>query len=108
MSSAMPDGVAATSLARRLTLLEEIKLPAPLPVTEVLLLRHRPEVRGNAVISGAVRIVPAFDSDIGVEEIPVDDPRMAKSYPGSLWRVAFTDAPALKHTLRLQIERNDP
>ena len=95
-------------LDRRLTLLDEVRLPAPLPVTEVLLLRHRPEICGNSVLSGTVRIVPAFDSMIGVEEIPVTDPRMAKNYPGSLWRVAFTDAPALKHTLRLQIERNDP
>ena len=91
-----------------LTLLDEVRLPVSLPVTEVLMLRHRPEIVGSSVVSGAIRIVPAFDAAIGVEEIPVDDPRMAKNYPGSLWRVAFTDAPALCHTLRLQIERNDP
>ena len=96
------------ALDRHLTLLDEIRLPAPLPVTEVLMLRHRPEIVGSAVVSGAIRIVPAFDSTIKVEEIPVDDPRMAKNYPGSLWRVTFTVPPASCHMLRLKIERNDP
>ena len=95
------------ALDKHMALLDEIVLPAPLPVTEGFLLRRRPEICENTVISGAIRIVPAFDAAIVVEEIPVDDPRMAKNYPGSLWRAAFTDAPALKHTLRFQIERND-
>ncbi len=95
------------SLERGLSLLDDIELPAPLPVTEVFLLRHRPEIVGSAVVSGKIRIDPGRAMVIGVEEIPVDDPRMAKNYPGSLWRAVFTVAPAQRHTLRFQIERND-
>ena len=86
-----------------LTLRDDIALSAPCAVTEVLLLRHKPGIAGAAVNSGAISIVPEAPMEIGIEEIPVVDPRMARSFPGSLWRVTFTAPPTAEHTIRLTI-----
>ena len=42
------------------------------------------------------------------EEIPVTDSRMARSFPGSLWRVMLTAAPAARHNVRFTVGRIDP
>jgi hypothetical protein len=36
---------------------------------------------------------------VEIEEIPVTDPRMARNYPGSLWRVTFGAKEAAQHRL---------
>ena len=69
------------------------------------MLRHRPATENNEVVSGGVRIIPETTVTINAEEIPVTDPRMARNYPGSLWRVTFTAAPAKDHLLTFRIER---
>lgn len=90
------------------TLRDEISLDRPEAVTEVFMLRRRPEIAGSAVLAGGFRISPAREMAIHTEEIPVEDPRMARSFPGALWRVTFTDAPAEAHDIAFRIERNDP
>ena len=97
----------ALEASGRLTLTDRIALDAPLPVTEVFLLRHRPVPAGGGIISGGVRIVPGAAMALAVEEIPVTDPRMARSYPGSLWRAAFTARAADAHHLTFTIEKTD-
>ena len=86
-------------------LCDEIHTETPCRVTEVFLLRHRPEIEGDGAVSGSIRIVSETDMAIDAEEIPVTDPRMARNFPGSLWRVTFTDAPAKDHLLTFRIER---
>lgn len=76
-----------------------IRLDAPQAVTEVFLLRHRPEVKGDGVCAGKIRITPDAPMTVEIEEIPITDPRMAKSFPGSLWRVAFSAKAAEEHRL---------
>ena len=39
------------------------------------------------------------------EEIPVTDSRMAKNYPGSLWRVTLTAPAAAVHQRTFRMER---
>lgn len=87
------------------TLSDEIGLDAPRTVTETLMLRRRPEITGGGVRSGAIRV--GFDETMAVEveEIPIDDPRMARNYPGSLWRVALTAPAARQHRIDIRIER---
>ena len=55
--------------------------------------------------SGAIRVEYDEAMAVEVEEIPVDDPRMARNYPGSLWRVAFTAPAARQHRIDIRIER---
>lgn len=89
-----------------LTLTDTVALETEQPVTWVFLLRHRPELQGDSLASGAVRVVPDRPMGVDIEEIPVDDPRMAKSFPGSLWRAAFTAEAAREHSITFFIERN--
>ena len=93
------------SLDGALTLTDRIHTDAPAAVTEVFLLRHPPRIEGGDALSGGVRIAPDRPMRVGVEEIPVTDPRMARHFPGSLWRVTFTDAAAEEHVLRFAVER---
>ncbi len=87
-----------------LTLRDEIELSVPRAVTETLLLRCEPARRGDALVSGPVRIVPDGPMEVEIEEIPVTDPRMAKNFPGSLWRAAFTAPAAQQHRIGFRID----
>ena len=89
-----------------LTLTDTVELEAEQPVTWVFLLRHRPKQQGNGIASGEVRVAPDRPMGVDIEEIPVADPRMAKSFPGSLWRAAFTAGAAREHSITFVIERN--
>ena len=93
------------SPAGALTLSDAVSLDAPLPVTEVFLLRNRPELQGGALVSGAIRIRTDTPMPVTVEEIPVADPRMAKNFPGSLWRAAFTAEGKREHDMTFRIDR---
>ncbi|MCH5287597.1 MAG: heparinase II/III family protein [Christensenellaceae bacterium] len=79
------------------TLTDEIALREALPVTWVFLLREKPLLtEGRAAFSG---LTLRFDGGLSprIEEIPVADPRMAKHYPGSLWRLTLTGPAATAH-----------
>ncbi len=112
IAGAYPPEAGVRSLARRfalsdggvLTLTDAVMLDAPLPVTEVFLLRDRPEKRDGALLGGGIRIVPNTPLAVAIEEIPVTDPRMARSFPGSLWRATFTAEAAREHRISFTIE----
>lgn len=112
IAGAYPPEAGVTALGRAfaldangaLTLRDEIELSVPRTVTETFLLRHEPRREGAALVSGPMRIVPNRPSEIAVEEIPVTDPRMAKNFPGSLWRAAFTLPAARRHKIGFRIE----
>jgi hypothetical protein len=82
---------------------DEIRLEKPNRVTEVFLLRNRPVIEGGDVCAGRIRIAPDRPMDVGIEEIHVTDTRMARSYPGSLWRVCFTTRESCDIRLRFEI-----
>ena len=88
-----------------LSLRDVVRLAAPLPVTETLMLRHAPRIEGGALISGAIAVRTDPALAVAVEEIPVTDPRMARNYSGSLWRATFTAPAAAEHALAIDIER---
>ncbi|MBR2822607.1 MAG: heparinase II/III family protein [Clostridia bacterium] len=85
------------------SLKDEIRLKQEKPVTWVFLLRNEPTVDGNEVCSGGWRIVPSQRLKIETEEIPVTDRRMARNYPGSLWRVLLTADAAKQHSLQFTL-----
>ena len=94
----------------RLSVRDELTLDGEKPVTWVFMLRHEPVIdperqcchlkdigfgvdwSGNAPLSAAV------------EAVDVTDGRMAKSYPGRLWRLTLTAAPSAHHTQEFLFE----
>ena len=113
IAPAYPEEAGVRRLERRLSLgpdgslalSDTVLLDAPLPVQEVLLLAQRPELREGGAVAGGFTIRPEGPMEARVEEIPVEDPRMARSFPGSLWRLIFTTPEAARHEININIER---
>ena len=81
-----------------LFIFDHIVLLKPHPVTWVFLLRHEPRIEPGQAISGAIRLTFSKEMTAMAEEIPIDDPRMARNFPGSLWRLTVSAPKALKHS----------
>jgi hypothetical protein len=110
MAPTYPEGAGVAECRRRATcsasgcrIEDLIRLEEARPVTEVFLLRNRPMIEGGDVCAGRIRIAPDRPMEVGIEEIPVTDTRMARSYPGSLWRVCFTTRESCDIRLRFEI-----
>lgn len=88
------------------TLRDEIRLRRAAAVTWVFLLRNRPQAEDGAVITGGWRIEPSEKLQIGTEEIPVTDRRMARNYSGSLWRVTFRAEEKAVHGVSFAMRRH--
>ncbi|MBQ8557015.1 MAG: heparinase II/III family protein [Clostridia bacterium] len=94
----------------RLSVRDEVVCDAPQPITWVLMLRHEP------VIDQARQCCHLKESGFWIdwsenapltasaEPINVTDPRMAKSYPGCLWRLTLSAAPSTHHTQEFLFE----
>ena len=100
MAGAYPKEAGIRSLRREiklaaevLTVRDEIALVHPQPVTWVFMFRNQPRSDGENLAAGSVSLAIPDGYRCEIEEIPVTDTRMARSYPGSLWRVRLT-APA--------------
>ena len=81
-----------------LLLRDEIDLMQPQRVTWIFMLRHEPTVGPASLTAGKLRLDFNCDLQVEVEELPVTDGRMARSFPGSLWRVKLTEASADRHS----------
>ncbi len=90
-----------------LILTDSVRLQSPAPVTWVFMLRNRPEIRGSEILSGKISLLIPEGMNCGTEEIPVEDSRMARSFPGSLWRVTVTDAPAAETDRTFTVRKRD-
>ena len=77
-----------------LRLRDEVELEEEKPVTWVFLLREKPAWKNGRVTAGRMQIRCPEGLDFSVEEKPVTDPRMARNWPGSLWRVRLQGKPA--------------
>ena len=64
------------------------------PKTWIWMFREKPVIRGRRLTAGALRLTVPESFSAEREEIPVRDARMARSFPGSLWRVKLTSPPA--------------
>ena len=80
-----------------LSVKEEVVLRKDTPVTWVWMLRYPPRILDQTVLIGPVgfSFPEGFRAD--AEEIPVQDPRMARNYPGSLWRLSVTSPASCRH-----------
>ena len=112
IASAYPAEAEVESLERtfkpengRVILKDTVKLLKPQTVTWVFMLRNEPVLKENKAHFG--KLAMRFDSSLSarVEEMPVDDQRMQRSFPGSLWRLTMEAPEALKHEHIFTIER---
>lgn len=66
---------------------DQIELEKPGEVIWVFLYRKKPSLKDGLLSTDRVRLKIPEGWQTAVEEIPVTDPRMSRSWPGSLWRV---------------------
>lgn len=77
-----------------LRLTDEGMLEAPREVTWVFLLRDRPEWQEGQIAAGGLILRCPEGLTFSAEEKPVTDARMARNWPGSLWRVELKSGAA--------------
>ncbi len=112
LSGAYPREAGAERYTRALTLTDAgfalrdtLTLDAPREVTWVFMLREKPMCSPGAAHLGKLRLT--FDPALAcrAEAYPVTDERMARNFPGTLWRLTLTAAPAASHDQRMTFER---
>jgi hypothetical protein len=112
MAAAYPREAGVLSLVRRASyqgndfvLSDAVKLQSAAPVTWVFMLRHRPEISAGRLQTE--KMVMRFDESLSAscEEIPITDLRMARNFPGSLWRVTLTSPGFLEQCRTFEISR---
>ena len=84
---------------------DHISLSAEGSVTYVFMLRHPPVLSDACISSGDLRIITSGRLSLRYEEIPVTDARMARSFPGSIYRVLCTCDPCSCHEETFIFER---
>jgi len=89
-----------------LILEDRISTAAEGPVTWVFMLRAEPKQTADTIISGAVSLTIPQGMEAAWHEIPVEDARMARSFPGSLWRLTVTADHSAAYDARFIIRRN--
>ena len=71
------------------------------------MLREKPEPAGDGVFrlneGLTLRVTGSEKAETEITELPVTDPRLGKSYPGSLWRLALTFEAATDFRIRMQL-----
>lgn len=77
-----------------LALEDEVVLDTPQEIVWVFLSRPRPQLTSDGLLLGTVCLRYDRRLDCAVEEMPVTDSRMARNFPGSLWRVTLTQKPS--------------
>lgn len=114
LENAYPEEAGILSFAREitveektLTLCDSIKLSRAREVEWVFMLRLRPELAPGIARLGPMTL--AFDPALACEatEYPVTDARMARNFPGSLWRLTLTEKDATAHRQRMRLTRSD-
>ena len=91
---------------RGVCLTDEGLLASAQEMTWVFMLRSRPVITVGQVRFG--RLALTFDPalEAGAEEMPVTDARMARNFPGSLWRLTLRAPAAIAHKQTFLITRS--
>lgn len=113
IARAYPPEAGVQSLVRALRVSREgialhdvVRLDAPRSVTWVFMLRNAPCVGEGEARFGPLTL--CFDPALcaHAEEIPVTDARLARNFPGSLWRLTLTGAPGQDHEQTFTVKRS--
>lgn len=86
---------------------DRVVFDRPRPVTFVFMLREKPSLAPGNVTFGAMTMRHDAALTVQAEEMPVTDARMAKNYPGSLWRLMLTAEAAEIHEQAFTMERKE-
>lgn len=92
-------------LDHALTLHDRIRLSEEKQVDWVFMLRNEPKLDGRKIYTGLLEMTWSGQLEPLIEEISVTDARMAKNYPGSIWRLQLTGAAKQEHDETFTIER---
>ena len=112
LADAYPAEAGVQSLKREISfdgatirLHDRIRLTRPQEATWVFMLKNRPEYSSGEAHFGPLTL--RFDPSLrcAAEEWPVTDARMARNFPGSLWRLTLTAAPAPEHKQTMTLTR---
>ena len=108
LEEAYPQSLPLTAYRRSLQLFPDqavlhdvLDFEAPTPVSYILMLRHPPVLEGRRITTGPICFSVPDAVAVSVEEIPVTDPRMARSFPGSLYRLILSAPAACCQSLTL-------
>lgn len=113
IGGAYPEEAGVSSLVRTLRLTadgavlhDEAALREAQPVTWVFMLRQEPDITAGEIRFGGLTL--CFDAalEARVEKLDVTDARMARSFPGSLWRLTLTAAPSVHHDQTFAFKRS--
>ena len=100
IAGAYPDAAGVCTLRRKFifgpefVLEDEIMLAQSEAITWVFLSRPRPQILQDGLLLGSVRMYHDAALNCAMEEIQVTDARMARNFPGSLWRITLRLTPA--------------
>lgn len=81
-----------------------IRLERPEAVEWVFLLREEPRLSPGECISGSLRMAFPASLTPAVEEYPVEDARMAKNFPGAIWRLTLSAGRSVVHEAEFTME----
>ena len=88
-----------------LTVSDEVTLDKAENVTFTLMLRHEPTIQNGHAMFGKLSMTFDPAMTVSLEEIPVTDARMAKNFPGSVWRLGITSGEGKTHQIKVEIRR---
>ena len=93
-------------LEQRVRLTDEAALESAQEMTWVFMLRSRPVIADG--LARFDRLTLAFDPALhaAAQEMPVTDARMARNFPGSLWRLTLRAPAAITHKQTFLITRS--
>ena len=89
----------------RLTVSDEVTLDKAENVTFTLMLRHKPTIQNGHAVFGKLSMTFDPAMTVSLEEIPVTDARMARNFPGSVWRLGITSGEGKTHQIKVEIRR---
>ena len=85
---------------------DSLRLKEAQTVIWVFMLRSEPRLEPGRAVFGPLALCCSPQLIPHVEEIPVTDARMARSFPGSLWRLTLTGAPGCEQEQTFMIKRS--
>ncbi len=91
-------------LDEALTIADEITLVRPLPVTWVFMLRDEPKMSPCRCLAGNLRLCFPPGLSPQVKAIEVSDERLARSFPGRIYRLSLSADAGLRHSARFIME----
>ena len=89
----------------RLAFSDEVTLDKAKDVTFTLMLRHEPTIQNGHAVFGKLSMTFDPAMAVSLKEIPVTDARMARNFPGSVWRLGIMSGEGKTHQIKVEIRR---